>query len=62
MLLVVLGVLFVYSFLFATGYWLYENYLPAILLTLTAAISGIILLRRWVRTYSVKSGNSFTSH
>ncbi len=57
MVLVLLGVLFVYSFLFATGYWLYENYLPAIILTATAVVSGAVLMRRWVRTYAAKVQN-----
>ena len=43
------GCLAVYSLLFATGYWLYGNTLPAVGLTATGLISSYILMRLWAR-------------
>lgn len=40
-----LGVLAVYGTLFATGYWLYQNYLPALILTLMVVIVSFLLIR-----------------
>ncbi len=43
-LCIVLGCGLVYGALFGTGYWLYGNYLPAIVLTAVAISSAILLL------------------
>jgi len=51
MLCVVLGILFVYSSLFAIGFWLYQNIIGALILTSTAGISGYLLMRLWQRIY-----------
>ncbi len=42
-----LGCLTVYSLLFATGYWIYSNYPPAIMLTITCLISTYCLSAIW---------------
>jgi hypothetical protein len=41
------GCISVYGFLFATGYWLYANYLNAIILTILTLISLAILFPLW---------------
>jgi hypothetical protein len=46
-LCMVFGCLAVYAALFATGSWLYMNYVPAIVLTVTAVISTVILVNSW---------------
>lgn len=46
-LCMLLGCLSIYSALFATGYLIYGNYLPGVLLSATAVISGLILVRQW---------------
>lgn len=42
-----LGILFVYSSLFATGYIIYKNTLGAIILTSIALVSALIIFRLW---------------
>jgi len=42
-----LGCLGVYSALFAAGYWIYGKYLPASVLSVTAAVSGFFLMKMW---------------
>ncbi|MGI9552071.1 MAG: sodium:solute symporter family protein [Aurantibacter sp.] len=42
-----LGVVLVYSMMFATGYWIYGRTTSALILTLVAAISGFLLIRAW---------------
>jgi Na+/proline symporter len=42
-----LGCIAVYSFLIASGYWIYMQYLPAIVLTAIGAAATAILLRLW---------------
>lgn len=37
----------VYSALFATGYWIYGNTLPAVITTVIAIIGGVIVFRAW---------------
>lgn len=44
-----LGCVAVYSTMFATGYWIYGQTLPAILLTLAASVSALLLSRAWGR-------------
>ncbi|MHC4753707.1 MAG: sodium:solute symporter family protein [Planctomycetota bacterium] len=45
----VLGCLAVYSALFSTGYWIYGNRLAAAILTVTAVVSAILLVKAWTR-------------
>ena len=54
MLCVVIGILFVYSALFAIGFWLYRNFLGAGILTGTAVVSGFLLIKLWQRLYGGK--------
>ena len=44
-----LGCLAVYSALFATGYWIYANKVPAIILTATAIVSAALLIKTWTK-------------
>lgn len=37
----------VYSALFATGYWIYGNTLPAVITTVIAIMGGVIVFRAW---------------
>jgi len=46
-LLMVIGCFAVYGALFATGFWVYGNIIPAIIATVLAISSGIILFRSW---------------
>lgn len=48
-LAMVLGCIFIYSLLFATGNWIYSNYLMAVILTCISMISGFVLFRLWWR-------------
>jgi len=41
------GCVLIYSAMFATGYWIYGNYSSALILTVTAVISGVVLIRLW---------------
>ncbi len=47
MIAMLLGCLLIYSCMFATGYWIYGDYNYAISLTITALISGILLIKVW---------------
>ncbi len=42
-----IGCIAVYATLFATGYWLYGNNVPAIIATISAAVSGLLLILLW---------------
>jgi Na+/proline symporter len=46
-LCMVFGCLAVYSALFATGYWIYANYAPAVILTTVAVVSAALLVKAW---------------
>ncbi|MCK4678490.1 MAG: hypothetical protein KAT48_10195, partial [Bacteroidales bacterium] len=46
----VLGCLLVYSILFATGNWIYGKYTLAIILTIVAFFSGVLLITFWRKT------------
>ncbi|MCP4709299.1 MAG: Na+:solute symporter [Planctomycetes bacterium] len=46
-LCMVFGCLAVYSTLFATGYWIYGNQMPAIILTVVAVVSAVVLVKTW---------------
>lgn len=49
----VLGCVVVYGILLATGYWIYGNFAPAILLTLTSLLAGLALLKAWKKLVSI---------
>jgi SSS family solute:Na+ symporter len=44
-----LGVVLIYSIMFATGYWIYGRTTQAIVLTVISIISGILLIKAWNR-------------
>lgn len=46
-LCMVFGCLAVYSALFATGFWIYANHVPAVILTITAIVSAALLVKAW---------------
>lgn len=46
-----LGCALVYAALFASGYWIYGNFVPAIICTLFAAVSGYLMLKNWDKIY-----------
>jgi Na+/proline symporter len=48
-LCMVIGCLLVYSTLFATGYWIYGNITPAIILTAVVIVSVFLLFKVWKR-------------
>jgi len=45
--LMLVASIMVYSALFATGYWIYGNTLPAVITTVIAIIGGVIVFRAW---------------
>ena len=47
-----LGCVFIYSALFATGYWIYGDFGPASILTITVLLSGFLLIRIWKKIKS----------
>ncbi|WP_036150622.1 sodium:solute symporter family protein [Maribacter forsetii] len=44
-----LGVILIYSIMFATGYWIYGRTTQAIVLTVVSAIAGVLLIKAWNR-------------
>jgi Na+/proline symporter len=48
-LCMVFGCLAVYSALFATGFWIYANRVPAVILTVTAIVSAALLVKAWTK-------------
>ncbi|WP_405411831.1 sodium:solute symporter family protein [Maribacter sp. Asnod1-A12] len=44
-----LGVILIYSIMFATGYWIYGRTTQAIVLTAVSAIAGVLLVKAWNR-------------
>ncbi|TLP73005.1 sodium:solute symporter family protein [Maribacter sp. ACAM166] len=42
-----LGVVLIYSIMFATGYWIYGRTTQAIVLTIVSIVAGILLLKAW---------------
>ncbi len=46
-LAMLLGAIFIYSSLFATGYWIYNDFGWAAGMTLSAIVSGLLLLKVW---------------
>jgi SSS family solute:Na+ symporter len=51
-LCMVAGCLAVYSALFGTGYWIYGDYVPAVILTMIAVIAAGVLMKLWSRVAS----------
>ena len=47
-----LGVVLIYSIMFATGYWIYGRTTQAIVLTVISIISGVLLIKAWNRLKS----------
>ncbi len=45
----VLGVVLIYSIMFATGYWIYGRTMQAMILTGIALVSGFLLIKAWNR-------------
>lgn len=41
------GCIAVYSALFATGFFIYSNFIPAVALSITAALSAYFLIKKW---------------
>ena len=48
-LAIITSLILIYSTMFATGYWIYGDYNYAIGLTITALISGVILVKIWTK-------------
>jgi Na+/proline symporter len=48
----------VYAALFATGSWIYSNYIQAVLLTVVAILATIILFKLWTRMYGIKKSDN----
>ncbi len=48
-LCMVVGCLAVYSALLGTGYWIYGDYVPAVILTMIAAVAAGALMKLWSR-------------
>jgi L-lactate permease len=46
-----LGCVIVYAALFATGYWIYGNTIPAIISSLLALLGGYLMLKNWDKIY-----------
>ena len=44
-----LGILLIYSIMFATGYWIYGRTTQAIVLTVVSIIAGVLLVKAWNR-------------
>jgi len=44
-----IGCVAVYAAVLATGYWIYSEYLPAVILTALAVAAGVGLLKTWTR-------------
>jgi len=45
------GCVAVYSALFASGYWIYGNYTPAVILTAAGVVSSLVLIKVWGRLH-----------
>jgi Na+/proline symporter len=44
-----IGIVLIYSIMFATGYWIYGRTTQAIVLTIVSIISGVLLIKAWNR-------------
>lgn len=49
----ILGCIIVYGILLATGYWIYGNFAPAILLTVTSLIASAALVKAWKKLVAI---------
>lgn len=49
----VLGCIFVYGILLATGYWIYGNIMPAVILTIICFLSGYKLMGSWKKLVAI---------
>ena len=52
-LAMILGCVLIYCSMFATGYWIYGDYVRALLLTIVAIISAYLLVRIWGKIKTV---------
>ena len=52
-LAMILGCVLIYCSMFATGYWIYGDYVRALLLTIAAIISAYLLVRIWKKIKTV---------
>ncbi len=57
-----IGCIAVYAALFATGYWLYGNTGPAIIATITAVVSGLLLIVFWSKVNPEVNSTSSASN
>ncbi|HEX6981502.1 MAG TPA: sodium:solute symporter family protein [Balneolaceae bacterium] len=53
-LCMVLGTVAIYGALLATGYWIYGEFLPASLLTVTTVVSSYLLIKGWKKLLKVR--------
>lgn len=44
---VFLGLVLIYSAMFATGFWLYSNTVPAVITSVTAVVSALLMRMAW---------------
>lgn len=49
----VLGCIFIYGILLATGYWIYGNIMPAVILTIICILSGYKLMGSWKKLVAI---------
>ncbi|MEX0646478.1 MAG: sodium:solute symporter family protein [Balneolaceae bacterium] len=49
----ILGCIVIYGILLATGYWIYGNFAPAVLLTVTSVIAGWALIKAWKKLLAI---------
>ena len=52
-LAMLMGCVLIYSCMFATGYWIYGRTTRAIILTIVAVVSGILLIRIWKKIRAI---------
>lgn len=52
-----LGLFLIYGALFATGFWLYGNVIPAVITTAVALVAAVLLLIMWKKTNARVEGN-----
>ncbi len=51
-LCMLVGSIGIYSALFATGFWIYSNVLPAFLLSVIAIFSAVFIIKKWNQVIS----------
>ncbi|MCC5913790.1 MAG: Na+:solute symporter [Balneolaceae bacterium] len=52
-LCMVLGCVVIYSILLATGYWIYANFIPATILTVTSVVASYYLVGQWKKLVAI---------